>query len=193
MPTNIFEGGDRAGIFSAVRYKRFRPLWTASILSGVAYITALTACGWVAFELHHHSTVGVVFAAFLASIIITPFAGVFADRYDRRTMLLAMNAVGLLAALGLAWFAWEGRPERLAARPRLLHPRRVSLVQHADRAGDAGEPSPCTRSAQRRLPSPGQPERRTAAGAAARRAVAPRRRWRRRLPGRSPQKRHGRA
>jgi MFS family permease len=110
MPTNIFEGGDRAGIFSAVRYKRFRPMWTASILSGVAYMTALTACGWVAFELHHHSsTVGVVvFAAFLASLIITPFAGVFADRYDRRTMLLAMNAVGVLAALGLAWLAWRG-------------------------------------------------------------------------------------
>lgn len=110
MPTNIFEGGDRAGMFSAFRHRRFRPLWTASILSGVAYMTALTACGWVAFDLHHHSsTVGlVVFASFLPSLIITPFAGVFADRYDRRTMLLTMNAIGLLAALGLAWFAWTG-------------------------------------------------------------------------------------
>jgi MFS family permease len=103
-------GADRAGIFSAVQHKRFRPLWTASILSGVAYMTALTACGWVAFDLHHHSsTVGlVVFASFLPSLIITPFAGVFADRYDRRTMLLTMNAMGLLSTLGLAWFAWAG-------------------------------------------------------------------------------------
>jgi len=110
MPTNIVAGEDRAGIFSAVQHKRFRPLWTASILSGVAYMTALTACGWVAFDLHHHSsTVGlVVFASFLPSLIITPFAGVFADRYDRRTMLLAMNAIGLLSTLGLAWFAWAG-------------------------------------------------------------------------------------
>jgi MFS family permease len=110
MPTSIVAGGDRAGIFSAVRHRRFRPLWTASILSGVAYMTALTACGWVAFDLHHHSsTVGVVvFATFLPSLIITPFAGVLADRYDRRTMLLAMNAISLLAALALAWFAWTG-------------------------------------------------------------------------------------
>jgi MFS family permease len=110
MPTSIVAGGDRAGIFSAVRHKRFRPLWTASILSGVAYMTALTASGWVAFDLHHHSsTVGVVvFASFLPSLIITPFAGVFADRYDRRTMLLTMNAIGLLAALALAGFAWTG-------------------------------------------------------------------------------------
>ena len=106
----IVAGEVQAGIFSAVQHKRFRPLWTASILSGVAYMTALTACGWVAFDLHHHSsTVGlVVFASFLPSLIITPFAGVFADRYDRRTMLLAMNAIGLLSTLGLAWFAWAG-------------------------------------------------------------------------------------
>jgi len=110
MPTNIVAGEDRAGIFSAVQHKRFRPLWTASILSGVAYMTALTACGWAAFDLHHHSsTVGlVVFASFLPSLIITPFAGVFADRYDRRTMLLTMNAIGLLSTLGLAWVAWAG-------------------------------------------------------------------------------------
>jgi MFS family permease len=110
MPTNIVAGEDRAGIFSAVQHKRFRPLWTASILSGVAYMTALTACGWVAFDLHHHSsTVGlVVFASFLPSLIITPFAGVFADRYNRRTMLLTMSAIGLLSSLGLAWFAWTG-------------------------------------------------------------------------------------
>src|SRR3989442_9706368 len=106
MSTNIMAVADRAGIFSAVRHRRFRPLWTASILSGVAYMTALTASGWMAFNLHHHSsTVGlVVFASFLPSLIITPFAGVFADRYDRRTMLLTMNATGLLSTLSLPWF-----------------------------------------------------------------------------------------
>src|SRR5262245_34658718 len=101
---------ERMGIFSAVQHQRFRPLWTSSITSCVAYITALPACGWVAFDLHHHSTtVGlVVFASFLPSLIITPFAGVFTDRYDRRTMLLTMNAIGLLSSLGLAWLAWIG-------------------------------------------------------------------------------------
>src|SRR5499433_1680217 len=110
MPSSVVTGEDRAGIFSAVQHRRFRPLWAASILSGVAYMTALTACGWVAFDLHHHSsTVGlVVFASFLPSLVITPFAGVFTDRYDRRTMLLTMNAIGLLSTLGLAWLAWTG-------------------------------------------------------------------------------------
>src|SRR2546425_10964195 len=102
MSTDIVAGADRAGIFSAVQHKRFRPLWTGSILSGVAYITALTACGWVAFDLHHHSsTVGlVVFASFLPSLIITPFAGVFADPYDRRTIFRALDALGPPLTLG---------------------------------------------------------------------------------------------
>ena len=80
MPTSIVPGQERAGIFSATQHKRFRPLWAASIMSCVGYMTALTACGWVAFDLHHHSsTVGlVVFASFLPSLIITPVAGVFA-------------------------------------------------------------------------------------------------------------------
>src|SRR5215470_10265565 len=110
MPSNVVTRKERAGMFSAVQHTRFRPLWAGSMLSGVAYMTALTACGWVAFDLHHHSsTVGlVVFASFLPSLVITPFAGVLADRYDRRTMLLIMNALGLLSSLGLAWFAWAG-------------------------------------------------------------------------------------
>ena len=140
-------------------------------------MTALTACGWAAFGLHHHSsTVGlVVFAAFLPSFVITPFAGVLADRHDRRTMLLVMNAIGLLSTLGLAWSGMGGTPERRAAGRGLFCPRRISLVEHTDPAGDARKPRPRARSAQRRLPSPGEPERRAAPGAAAGRAVAARR------------------
>ena len=186
MPTNIVAGEDGAGIFSAVQHTRFRPLWTASILSCVAYMTALTACGWVAFDLHHHSsTVGlVVFASFLPSLIVTPFAGVFADRYDRRTMLLAMNAIGALSTLGLAWFAWAGCQSacRSSRSPSSWAPPVPSSTPMEQ--ASLGSARPCARSAQRRLPSPGESERRTAAGATAGRAVAPFQPWRRCLPGR---------
>jgi len=125
-------GEDRAGIFSAVQHARFRPLWTASIASCVAYMTAITACGWVAFDLHHHSsTVGlVVFASFLPSLVITPFAGVLADRYDRRMMLLTINAIGLLSSLDLAWLAWSGdqSPWPLAAAAFALGAARSSTT-----------------------------------------------------------------
>jgi MFS family permease len=106
---NIASGG-RRGVFAAVGNPRFRPLWFASVTSSIAYMTVLTARGWVAFDLHHHSgTVGlVVFASFLPSLVITPFAGVLADRYDRRLMLLVMQVIGLASALGMAWFALAG-------------------------------------------------------------------------------------
>jgi len=105
-------------MFSAARHERFRPLWAGSILLGVAYMTAITACGWVAFDLHHHSTtVGlVVFASFLPSLTITPLGGVFADRYDRRTMLLAINAIGMLSTLGLTGFLWRRSETALGFR-----------------------------------------------------------------------------
>ena len=110
MAGNSAAGVDRAGVFAALQHARFRPLWSASILAGVAYMTVLTARGWVAFDLHHHSTtVGlVVFASFLPSLVITPFTGVLTDRYDRRAMLLTLHGIGLLSTLGLAWFAWAG-------------------------------------------------------------------------------------
>ena len=101
---------DRGGMFEAVRHRGFRLLWTGSIASSVAYMTVLTARGWVAFDLHNHSsTVGVVvFASFLPSLLITPFAGVLADRYDRRTLLLVMQVLGLASTLGLAWYVAMG-------------------------------------------------------------------------------------
>jgi MFS family permease len=110
MLSDLAAGTDRAGVFAAAQHPKFRRLWSASLLAGVAYMTVLTARGWVAFDLHHHSsTVGlVVFASFLPSLLITPFTGVFADRYDRRAMLLMMHSIGLLSTLGLAWFVWTG-------------------------------------------------------------------------------------
>jgi MFS family permease len=110
MARNLMADAERSGVFSALGHARFRPLWIASVLSSVAYMTVLTARSWVAFDLHNHSsTVGlVVFASFLPSFLITPFAGVLADRYDRRAMLILMHSIGLFSTLGLAWFVWGG-------------------------------------------------------------------------------------
>lgn len=110
MAKTATANGPRTGVLAALQHQGFRRLWSASALSGVAYMTVLTARGWVAFDLHHlSSTVGlVVFASFLPSFLVTPFTGVLADRYDRRTLLLLLHAVGLLSTLGLAGFVWAG-------------------------------------------------------------------------------------
>ena len=99
---------ERTGVFAALQHGSYRSLWTASVFASIAYLTVLTARGWVAFGVDNRaSTVGlVVFASFLPSLVIIPFVGVFADRYDRRKLLLGLQTIGLLSSLVFAWVAW---------------------------------------------------------------------------------------
>ena len=80
------------------------------MLSSVANWTLLTGRGWVAFDLHHHSTtVGlVVFAAMLPYLVVTPIGGVLADRFDRRALMVASLAVSLASSVALAALALRG-------------------------------------------------------------------------------------
>ncbi|MGE0540991.1 MAG: MFS transporter [Dehalococcoidia bacterium] len=97
-------------VFSSLRHDQYRRLWLATLLSTVASWTVLTGRGWFAFDLHHHSsTVGLVFfAAMLPYLLVTPVAGVLADRFDRRGLLLASLVISLLSALALALYALGG-------------------------------------------------------------------------------------
>jgi len=102
--------GRTPGVVVSLRHPQYRRLWTATMLSAVANWTVLTGRGWVAFDLHHHSsTVGlVVFASMLPYLIVTPVGGVLADRFDRRALLLVSLVISLLSALGLVGFALMG-------------------------------------------------------------------------------------
>lgn len=97
-------------VFSSLHHQQYRRLWMATLLSTVASWTVLTGRGWFAFDLHHHSsTVGLVFfAAMLPYLLVTPVAGVLADRFDRRLLLFLSLVVSLLSALALAGYALAG-------------------------------------------------------------------------------------
>ncbi|MBJ3777072.1 MFS transporter [Acuticoccus mangrovi] len=60
--------------------------------------------GYLAWELTHSATwLGIVaFADLFPTVIVGPVAGVAADRWNRRRVLLLMQALGLLQAIGLA-------------------------------------------------------------------------------------------
>ena len=98
------------GIFVSLQHLEYRRLWLATLLSTVASWTVLTGRGWVAFGLHNHSaTVGLVFfAAMLPYVLVTPIAGVLADRFDRRAILFGSLVVSLLSAAALAGYALGG-------------------------------------------------------------------------------------
>ncbi|MBA2740866.1 MAG: MFS transporter, partial [Actinobacteria bacterium] len=84
--------------------------WTASIVGHWAYLVAVSV---YAYEQGGERAVGLVFLLRLVpAAIISPFAGLLADRYPRHRVLLATNAarigfVGAAAACVLA----ETRPE----------------------------------------------------------------------------------
>jgi MFS family permease len=98
-----------------IRQRNFALLWTAGMLSLLgdwAFYTIMPV-----FVLHRTGSVflaGSVWAVIaLPSVVLGPFAGVFADRWDRRRVLMAGNCVQALAASILAlagntagvWFA----------------------------------------------------------------------------------------
>lgn len=98
-----------AHYLTALQHRDFRTLWTASLCAGAAHWALIVARGWLVFDLEGSSIwVGVVtFAAMFPRFFISPFAGLLADRFDRRTVLagafgLSMAHNVVLAGLALA-------------------------------------------------------------------------------------------
>ncbi|MFN8620779.1 MAG: MFS transporter [Chloroflexota bacterium] len=107
-PSDADSPGQNAGFKTVVRNKRFMSLWFAQIGSQLAANMALYALTLVAFALGGSSStaVSLLFLAFLApAVLLSAPAGVFVDRFDRRTILLATNLVRAVAFALIVVFA----------------------------------------------------------------------------------------
>jgi len=104
MSLRSFLSTGDSGVFASLQHPQYRVLWGATTLSAIANWTLLTGRGWVAYDLHQHSsTVGlVVFASMLPYLLVTPFGGVLADRFDRRILLVSTLGISLASGLALA-------------------------------------------------------------------------------------------
>ena len=91
--------------FAALALPRFRNLWLGMLFSMGGMQIEMVAKSWLAYDLSGSAfLLGVVaLARSLPQIFLSPFAGVVADRFDRRMILLisqsCMLAVSLAAAL----------------------------------------------------------------------------------------------
>ena len=92
---------------TALRHRGFRLLWFATLLSSTARWADMVVVGWLTLELTESSLmVGIVAGSKMAGYIAAPFMGVFADRMDRRLLLIIAAGVNLaVAALMLLLFA----------------------------------------------------------------------------------------
>ena len=107
------DGRVRAGwahLTAAFQYRDYRILWSANLCAGAAHWALIVARGWLVFELTDSSTwVGVVtFAAMIPRFLVAPFAGLLADRLDRRRLLAWSFGVNLGHNLVLAIVAAAG-------------------------------------------------------------------------------------
>ena len=85
----------------SVGYKRFMLLWAASLISTVG--SGMTSFGlgvYVFEETGRAATTGLILlAGFLPGLLLSPFAGVLADRFDRRWLMIVgdgCSALGLI-------------------------------------------------------------------------------------------------
>jgi len=96
-------GGIR-GMLRAFRHRNFRLYFGGQSISLIGTWVQQIALSWTIYQLTHSSfLLGVVsFAGQLPLFILTPFAGVFVDRFNRHRILIVTQSLALLQALALA-------------------------------------------------------------------------------------------
>jgi MFS family permease len=97
----------RSVALAPLRHRNYALVWTAGLISNVGTWMETVAVGsMVADTTGKAGWTGLVAAAgFLPMGLLGPVGGAFADRFDRRLMLIAMTAAQMVCAVGLALLA----------------------------------------------------------------------------------------
>ncbi len=93
-------------LFRALRNKNYRLFFYGQTLSLVGTWIQQVALSWLIYSVTNSPFLlgFVMFAGQLPTFLIAPFAGVLADRYDKRKMIIITQAVAMLQAILLAIF-----------------------------------------------------------------------------------------
>jgi MFS family permease len=91
-------------VLASMRYAGYRWLWVSNAAGNSGRWAFSMAIGWLTLQLTHSGfAVGAaVFATSGPIILVSPLAGLLADRFDRRLVLAAAFAVSALASGGIA-------------------------------------------------------------------------------------------
>ena len=106
------------GIAAAFGDRNFRRYSIGSIVSWLSFFVQAVAVSWTAWDLTHSTAwlAGVALLDAVSNIVLMPFGGVIADRFDRFRILLASYVLATVQATLLAILAFRGQLtiERLA-------------------------------------------------------------------------------
>ncbi|MEE8517129.1 MAG: MFS transporter [Alphaproteobacteria bacterium] len=94
---------DFSSIKSVLRQRNFRIYEFGNVISLVGMWAQRIAVGWLAWTMTHSGTwLGVIaFADLFPTIILTPLAGILADRFDRLRMLVIFQGLAMVQAVAL--------------------------------------------------------------------------------------------
>jgi MFS family permease len=104
--------------YAALRYRDYRLLLSAGVLTSIGSEVQATAVGWEIYErTHDAANLGLVgLVQFLPVLLLALPAGHAADRYHRRQMFQAAQGLAALASLALAALSlWQGPVEWMFA------------------------------------------------------------------------------
>lgn len=100
-----------------LRITNFRAYLASRLSMTLAQYAMLLVIGWQTYNIARDSGLGVAAASgqlaligllqFLPLFVISPFAGLAADRLDRRAIARSMIALQLVGASVLLWFTWQ--------------------------------------------------------------------------------------
>ena len=107
----------------------FRNLWIGQIISLLGdWFNLIASASLVAALTDSELAVGALFVVrMLAPFAVTPIAGVAADRYNRKNLLIATDIIRAIAVLGFLYMGLLGLALALSA-PMLLREVRVRQV-----------------------------------------------------------------
>lgn len=96
--------------FKSLKHRNFRLFFLSQLISLPGNWIQSIALGWLIFRMTDSALLlGVVgFAAQIPSFFITPLAGVFADKADRRSVLITTQVVSMVVALVTAFVVLTG-------------------------------------------------------------------------------------
>lgn len=97
-------------VLRALKYKNYRLFFAGQSVSLIGTWIQNVAVGWLVYRMTHSAfLLGFVnFAVQFPVFLLTPFAGVFVDRKDRRTILIASQALAMIQALCLGFLVISG-------------------------------------------------------------------------------------
>lgn len=97
-------------LLRALRYRNYRLFITGQSISMIGTWMQMVAMSWLVYRLTGStSLLGVTgFVSHIPTFLLAPFAGVLADRWNRRRLLLCTQTLAMLQASALAWFVLNG-------------------------------------------------------------------------------------